>query len=90
MQVNVVREKVVMGLLEMIINLCFMQANVVAMLMTASHILDKLNVNMASMCANIKDHSTNTPPPAPLVSQPVGENYLTPLEQVKPAQLVFR
>ena len=34
-----------------------MQANVIAMLMSASNILDKLN--MASKCAN--DHSTNTP-----------------------------
>ena len=34
-----------------------MQANVIAMLMSASNILDKLN--MASKFAN--DHSTNTP-----------------------------
>ena len=69
-------------LLEVITSLCLMQANVVAMLMSATHIVDKLN--MAYMSAN--DHSTIThiPDTPLLVTQSNFEDFLPALEQVEP------
>ena len=66
-------------LLGVITSLCMMQASVVAMLMSATHILDKLY--MASKGEN--DQSTNTSS-HPLVTQPTSEDYLPALEQVEP------
>ena len=70
--------------LEIITNLCFMQANVVAMLMTAIHILEK--INRSSRFASKCDHFTNGPASAPMVTQPIVGDFLPAQEVVEPGQ----